>query len=415
MDLMDMLFDRAAPAGQRAPALNFAMCPVCLKFTVRQSGCKYMMGHNCKESGGNYHHELYERFKSPGGTIYFCTICGRVCLGHRHYNLRNWNEQHTLMPTEEGVDPFSNECMMYEHGGNFEEKMARFRKLRATALALQPQVGIADGLTIHNQIVQAIWNPTVPAGNNAANLAAEAAGAWRIAATNFPAVLPEFPENPNANMGRWGEINVRRPLADRELTPLPAGSGMNTFLADGDLFRFRHRQPDGSIYVHNDDQLASAPGLQGFIDELNRQGIMNDYFGVCFSGPDCKALLYPEEIQPFVTPETYNKYRRLFNVKFHELPEENNAIAAAAAAEGGAAAGAAAADAGVMRGGGGRKNNFFKNHVAKPGDFFQPMTDGVCMLKPKGYKPGDKIRLGKLRKTRKHKANRRATRRLRRV
>lgn len=407
MELMNMLFDRTAHAGQRTPAQNFAMCPVCLKYTERQSGCKYMLGHDCKESGGYYHHELYERFKSPEGNIYFCTVCCRICLGHRHYDLKNWNEEHTLMMNEAGADPFSNECMTYEHGGNFEEKMARFRKLRAVALALQPQIGVAESETIQNQIVQAVWNPTAPIGNNAVNLAAEAAGAWRITATNFPAVLPEFPQNLNANMVRWAEVDVRRPLADRELTPLAAGSGGNVFLENGDLFRFRHRQPDGSVYVHTDDQLTSAQGLQGFIDDINRQGIRSEYFGKCFSVPDCEALLYPEEIQPFVTAETYNKYRRMFNLKFHDLAEGNNTVAAA-----GAAAGAAAA--GVMGGGGRKPRKFFKDHVAKPGDFFQPMKDGECMLPPKGYKPGNTIRLGKLRKTRKQKANRRATRRERR-
>jgi hypothetical protein len=414
MELMNMLFDRTAPAGQRTPAQNFAMCPVCLKYTERQSGCKYMLGHNCKESGGYYHHELYERFKSPEGHIYFCTVCGRICLGHRHYDLKNWDEEHTLMMNEAGADPFSNECMTYEHGGNFEEKMARFRKLRATALALQAQIGVTESETIQNQIVQAVWNPTVPAGNNVANLAAEAAGAWRIAATNFPTVPPVFPQNLNTNMVRWGEVDVRRPLADRELVPLPAGSGDNVFLENGDLFRFRHRQPDGSVYVHTDDQLSTAQGLQGFITGINQQGIRSEYFGKCFSVPDCEALIYPEEIQPFVTAETFNKYRRMFNVKFHDLPEGNNAAAAGAAGAAGGAAAAGAADAGVMRGGGGRNNNFFKTHVAKPDDFFQPMTDGACTLKPKGYKPGNTIRLGKLRKTRKHRSNRRATRRERR-
>ena len=181
--------------------------------------------------------------------------------------------------------------------------------------------------------------------------------------------------------------------------------------------------------------MVSKNGLIIFIKE--KIGNYKDAsFGKCFAHPECTGYLYPEEIKPYftkspvaaaaagaaaaaaaennaVTPAVaaelsriYTRYRELFNVKYHALMEENNnapadaggAGAGAAAAGAGAGATAAAATAG-MRGG------MRSVHKSNPGNFFQPLMDGTCFLPPKGVR---------INKTRKRKANRRASRRLRR-
>jgi ankyrin repeat protein len=41
---------------------NNIVCPICLRYVSRESGCMYMY-HNCKDMGGFYHKELYDKYK----------------------------------------------------------------------------------------------------------------------------------------------------------------------------------------------------------------------------------------------------------------------------------------------------------------------------------------------------------------
>lgn len=67
------IFDPKDSGTGRAPAEDWSMCPICLGYTGRQDGCKYMKhDYRIQQS---YDKKLYDRYKDPiYGTISWCTV-----------------------------------------------------------------------------------------------------------------------------------------------------------------------------------------------------------------------------------------------------------------------------------------------------------------------------------------------------
>jgi ankyrin repeat protein len=274
----DTIFETEAPAGQVPPSANYACCPVCLVYVERSEACMYM-SHKCS---GYYHKELYAKYASEEGKIYWCTICGRVCFGHRHYSRTMWDApKPELMPA--GA-PFEDDCKKTNGGGGLEEKLARFRALRNTAYELQAAIDAGETVKVKqakDEMVQQCWNATP--GFITKRIMTKKA--WNRPTTNFRpnaspagAVAPTF-EYPKNDPGAYE--------APRILKPGNANFGPNSFTYDDSepVIQFKHKKADGSMYAH---PFINKETLLMFINESG-----SDW--PCFD-PACGGHLWPAEV-----------------------------------------------------------------------------------------------------------------------
>ncbi len=272
----DTIFETEAPAGQLPPAVNYACCPVCLKFVERSEACMYM-SHKCTDY---YHKELYTKYASDEGKIYWCTICGRVCFGHRHYSRTTWDApKPVLMPA--GA-PFEDDCKKTNGGGGVEEKLARFRALRNTAYELQAAIDAGETVKVKqamDEMVQQCWNATP--GFITKRIMTKKA--WNRPTTNFrpnapPAAADEF-KYPKNDPGAYE--------APRILAPGNANFAPNTYTGDDSepVIQFRHKKADGTMYAH---PLLNKETLMLFLS-----GSGPDW--PCFE-PACGGHLWPAEV-----------------------------------------------------------------------------------------------------------------------
>ena len=301
MDKFDIIFEDTM-------ANEFSHCPVCLKYIERSEGCMYIREHNCTTYGNDYYHKtLYRKYKSPDGKIYWCTICGRISLGHRHYELAAANG-----PVPEllvGHSPFATDCKG-EGGGGRMEKVARIRRLREYALELQDDVGKKTFTTAMNELVEEMWNAPLVRKGVVKRIMEEKK--WNIPANAFPAPPPPPAELPIdfANFP-----NLTRPAAESELVPTVV-QGTDVILQEPDMevIQFHHTQPDGTVN-HHTITCISADSLTQIIAQ-SVGAFKMPTFGLCWEKNGCKGRLWPEEIKPFVPEELYNEYRMKFNWKF---------------------------------------------------------------------------------------------------
>jgi ankyrin repeat protein len=274
----DTIFETEAPHGQVPPAVNYACCPVCLKFVERSEACMYM-SHTCS---GYYHKELYAKYASDEGKIYWCTICGRVCFGHRHYSRTTWDApKPKLLPSG---DPFENDCKKTNGGGGVEEKLARFRALRNTAYDLQAAMEAGEMLTVKqamDELVQQCWS-ALPGVVTKRIMTKKA---WNRPTTNF---------RPNASPAAAAADEFKYPKNDpgayeapRILTPGNANFAPNTYTGDDSepVIQFRHKKADGTMYSH---PLLNKETLLSFLS-----GSGPDW--PCFD-PACGGHLWPAEV-----------------------------------------------------------------------------------------------------------------------
>ncbi len=273
----DTIFETKAPAaGQLPPAVNYSCCPVCLKFVERSEACMYMR-HKCTDY---YHKNLHEKYANPEGLIYWCTICGRICMGHRHYEKASWeSNEPELLPS--GA-PFDNDCKKTNGGGGVEEKLARFRALRNTAYELQAALDANELITVQeamNELVQQCWNASP--GFITKRIMTQKK--WNRPTTNFPpnallAVEPAFVYTKNDP----GAYEV-----PRILKPGNANFGPNSFTYDDSepVIQFKHKKADGTMYAH---PLLNKETLLMFIGSSG-----SDW--PCFD-PTCGGHLWPAEV-----------------------------------------------------------------------------------------------------------------------
>jgi len=315
---LDTIFDITAEPGKRPPAENWSMCPICLKYSERSTGCKYMH-HNCKLEGGYYHKNLYNTYKTPEGMIWWCTICGRICNGHRHYELSPWTTKPPLHAP--GGDPFSSDCRGAEGGGGLEEKLGRFRRFREIARKLQDEIDEISYKEAMNELVQETWNG--PFVEQRRTKKVGETKKWNISTSNFrPNIRPI---NYVGNVRNYPNV-TRSNTNVATLRPTTIIEHNDLENRDTTMIQFHHRQADGSIN-HHEGNLISKEQFEEFINNQNHS-FGTESFGMCWDYPRCTARLYPDEIKDFVPAESYATYKKHFNKKFA-------AIGAAAAAQGG--------------------------------------------------------------------------------
>ena len=357
LDKFDTVFDAAAN--------EFSCCPVCLKYVGREDGCMYMRGHDCSSHRGDYYHkELYTKYKSDQGHIYWCTICGRIALGHRHYELGPaQGSKAALVAVKRGADPFSTDCKLTEGGGGRHEKMARFRRLREYALELQAEVGTKTHTEAMNELVEEMWNAPLARKAVLKQIAAEKK--WNIDAALFPAPPPP-PAEVVIDFASFPDIVQKAEDAAALVPTVLAGRDAITQDEADEVIQFHHVQPDGGVY-HHENNYIGADSLAYMVGKFVA-GWKLPTFGLCWENHGCKGRLWPAEIKDHVPAELYEDYKAKFNWRFR-----------------------------AGQGGGSRQRQYHctngwcgpktlrggKPKGSKPTskkNFFKPLTDGQCMI-----------------------------------
>jgi len=284
-------------------ANNISFCPVCLSYSERRDGCMYMT-HICPVGK---HPDLYKTYSDEAGRIGWCTICGRACKGHKHYNANLPTDKPVLNPLGDAANPFDIDCTKHG-GGGVEEKMRRFERLLNYACQLQEEVGKISDIDARIELIEETWKAGIIRDRGSLKRFADKTFA-------FPCTFPD-PPRPNAEVvfpsiprpaGQAAPVSHPSPPAEcmSELEPTATGQP---------VFQFIHTQPDGTVYTHPDNEWICGQHIQEALD--------GDLFtGLCFINPAmCKARLYPEELEGKVSPEYLAKYTRLFNEKFAAPP-----------------------------------------------------------------------------------------------
>lgn len=304
--------------GEQAIANQYSCCPVCLKFVQRASGCMYMLDHNCSNLPGYYNRELYDKYRSPEGIIYWCTICGRIALGHKHYALGLADgPKPTLLP---GSNPFENDCRVSNNGGGLPEKLARFRRLREYALECQDYIDQRPAVEVLDELVEEMWNtPTRREKKKIAGILASKE--WNVPSAAFP--LPVV--NNAAAAAPAPVADVTRPAANAanpDLQPIRHEPGPDAVeLGDEKplVIQFRHRMADGTINNHVDEYIG-VESLVNFLRASLPWTGHNPEYGLCWNNAGgCTARLYPEEVQPFIPADLYEAYKDGFNRQFQAI------------------------------------------------------------------------------------------------
>jgi ankyrin repeat protein len=295
VEKLDIIFD--------TKAANYATCPVCVEYVERSEACMYMK-HKCKESGGYFNSDLFDKYANPEGYVGWCTICGRIAIGHRHYMLSPSTEENPVLGPGNGA-PFELDCRLTNGGGGIPEKLARFRALREYILKMKENVGKLSKVAVLNGLVEEMWN--APLGNKEELKKLLRAKAWndKVSADKFaPASASAEEEAPSAS----SDIPFTGTL------PTVIASGHNNVSQEDDIevLQFTHLQKDGTTKVHS----ISAETLEGFVE-----GVIGDAerFGMCFMYPgSCDSRLHSAEIEGHIPEELYERYKGEFNRKFEE-------------------------------------------------------------------------------------------------
>ena len=374
-------------------AKEFSCCPVCLKYVERTDGCMYIQGHNCSLHRGDYYHkDLYAKYKSDQGHIYWCTICGRIALEHHHYELGPALGAKASLLLPGGANPFSTDCKVTEGGGGLDEKLSRFRRLREYALELQKEVGKKTHTEAMNELVEEMWN--APLARKAVLKQIAATKKWNIDAALFPAPPPPPPEVV-INFAAFPDI-VQESGDATALVPTVLKKGRDAITLDDEVqvIQFHHVQPDGKVY-HHENNYIGADTLTLLVGKF--VGAWNTpTFGYCWETQQCKGRLWPAEIKPYVPAELYEDYKAKFNWCFR-----------------------------ARQGGGGTRKQYCNNGWCGPKtrrggqrsdgskkNFFKEVTNAQCMLPPAavagGYKTRGSRKKGK--KSRKTRGRRRYSR-----
>jgi hypothetical protein len=366
-------------------AHQFSICPVCFKFVERREGCMYMH-HNCLQEkevrGGFVHTQIYEKYSGADGEIWWCTVCGRICNGHTHYELLPpFIDRPTTVHPDHGANLFGNECLGANKGGGKPEKVARFRRAREYALELQGQIDQITEDRAMKELVEEMWVAPIARYERRAQQILQQ-GRFNIPNTNFP---PNVVAAANANANAPAP-NVNRPQANRNdpaLRPeVVQEADMMNVMTMNDIprgIKFHHRKPDGTLYHHE------APiGRPGFISWFGGDGGMarnfaDARFGRCFD-VDCGAVLYPQELEPFVDTAEEEKFipRDLFETYKANFNRHMPARLAPRAAQGGSKRVQKTRKA---------KGNKRKQRGGQAHDMFLELDLGQCLL-PRKAKGG---------------------------
>lgn len=325
VETLNALFETKPDSRGRIPADNVSVCPVCLKTIIRGEACMYM-SHNCLDMPGFYHEELYAKYKDKSGRIGWCTICNRICNGHRHYQITPANAPKAAeeKPRSGDADAFGgeNDCRKYGGGGR-EEKIMRIRRMREYAFDLNQDIGKIPHKTAMNQLVEEMWNSPYYRTRKVQNILQS--GKWNIQNTEFPGGTGAANPAPEAP-------NVSYPFANKpNMFPiLDFSGGMNNISLDDSpvLIQLVHREENGHIRTHT--QKISIQSLFGALGQFGGAGTPE--FGKCLFGDGCTGIHYPWELQyildkyPGLTQDDSVKYQEMitnYKQRFNEAYRDN--------------------------------------------------------------------------------------------
>jgi hypothetical protein len=329
------------------------------------------MSHNCATEGGYYHTELYNKYKSDDGRIYWCTICSRICFGHSHYRLGAPGDPKP--PLIQGSNPFGlvrdaskrdpRLGIQLDTGcGGYEEKIMRLRAMRSYASILQPQVDVISNKEAMDELVEAMWlppqMPRVARGINAAR--------------GFNVPLNVFRNNapPPVNEAAAPRVAPPGSYEAPEIIPAETEDVRNAFTFDDDqpMIRFIHKNEAGTA-MHRHDAVIHKDSVLVWIKNSGAHS------NRCFEPAECNGFLWPDEIEaafthPLIAPSVTAEDRAKV-AAYRERFYRNLA-------------------------GGGRR----RHRGGSSTDVFQPAEGATCAIK---------VRKGGKR-TRRHRKNKRSTR-----
>ncbi len=344
---------------------NYSICPVCLKYVQRTDGCLYM-SHNCSELEGFYHERLYKMYawnpdenenenenggnnfnqdenrgnigglleggRQKGGSskrITWCTTCGRICFGHRHYKLGP-AESGKPEKYPHGIDPFEKDCRITNYGGGFPEKVARYRRAREYALELQEEIGKLTEVKALEELVEQMWNAPFSKTRKVNRIIAEKT--WNIPSERFPVHMPNRDAN-NANSLNIPYTGLLPIVHENETAKFTNAR----YVDDKNILQFRHIQENGVLNNHeNPGQQISREAFRMFISDVLGDST-SEVFGKCWqfytetqkallSDTEkelvCTATLHPEEVKAGLDmtieadKKLYEGYKKQFNRKF---------------------------------------------------------------------------------------------------
>ena len=346
ISLFDAIFNTSVPTdpttglptGAKSAAINTSTCPVCFEYINRSEACNYMK-HNCSASGNYYHQELYNKFKNPAGEIAWCTICGRICVGHRHYSLSDPSAPVPAFAPVTTTNPFADDCKQ-EGGGGLEEKLKRFRRAREVLKELESETTLPydDAMNI---LIEEMWRAPLAKLPLKSKL-----NAMMIAKafTNYP--TSTFPPNVRPTNSKT-ITKVIDPLPVEllpELVEMPATNAisMNDITT---IIHFKHSSIH-SAETNTSNTDVSRIGVASFFSWLDQQ-MITAKLGSCWNS-ECTAYLHPDEVSEVIHQlekkgtdvKVYlpiaERYARLYVQKFGRVPT--------APLGGGAAGGAGAAE-----------------------------------------------------------------------
>ncbi len=289
--MMDGIF------GDDKTARNFALCPVCMKYVVRSEACMYM-SHNCSTAKGYYHEDLYKKYKNSEGIVNWCTICGRICKGHNHYNLAP--AQGPVLPVIIGKNPFAASCEG-EGGGGITEKLLRFRRLREHAKDLQDEVGKMGWWEAMDELCEEMWNAPMVRAKTLKTMQAEKK--FNIPNTNFPVTLLQAENAPN--VPNTAESPIIHPTETEVFTNA-------MYIDNTNILQFRHKMANGAWNRHDSQgQQISREAFIAFLKSMLENPTAEE-FGKCWQYKTrsqqaalnatqkalvCDAVLHPEEVK----------------------------------------------------------------------------------------------------------------------
>lgn len=292
IEQLNALFETTPDARGRIPADNVSVCPVCLKTIIRGEACMYM-SHNCTSMPGYYNEELYTKYKDKSGRIGWCTICNRICSGHRHYAIvpAGAPKAAEVKPLSGDANPFGGEidCKKYGGGGR-EEKIMRIRRLREYAFELNQEVDKIPRKTALDQLVEEMWNSPFYRTRKIQNILQS--GKWNIQTEDFPSAAAPAA----AVQAQAPNISAATAAVTAATTPiLDFGGGNNniSFESVPVLIQLVHRQENGNIRKH--DEKISLRSLFDAYREFAGSGTPE--FGKCFLGNGCTGIIYPAELK----------------------------------------------------------------------------------------------------------------------
>jgi hypothetical protein len=349
----------------------FSMCPVCLKYIEHETGTCMYMTHSCVEQAGYngyYHKKLWNAFSyekvydalgreiPPGQrkrVLEWCTNCGRICKGHKHYALQPiytpGSKEIQIPSLIGGGDYFATDCAKPGiGGGGIREKLNRYRRFREVVLSLNRPtlVGTMTFEDAINTLVEAVWEAPLDPRRFEINLI-QANKEFNIRNSAFPLPsnlpplpkyiysIPTYPDVANPDL---------LPLVYPNATADKKNSAYSLFGDDDNIVQLRHRMANGTVNSHDGaNQQVALDRLMGYIKDICEKPNSED-FGMCWQHtknsytmvndtaklpPKCTAKLYPEEIQHAINLATYssaagktehqeilNYYTRLFHEKY---------------------------------------------------------------------------------------------------